>query len=77
MLDSLHLPLVHFDALFAEDVAKESDGGFVEFTLLKLEPELVFSQLLQDLCNEVEMVEEVTVDKVPCRSGVARALAET
>lgn len=55
-MDGSHLPLVHIDALCANDVTKERDGGFVELTLLQFEVKMVFSQLLQDLLNVVAMV---------------------
>lgn len=55
-MDSLHLSLVLFDVLGADDLAKESDGGFVKLTLLQIEVKMVFSQLLQDLRNVVVVV---------------------
>lgn len=55
-MDSLHLSLVLFGVLGADDLAKESDGGFVKLTLLQIEVKMVFSQLLQDLRNVVVVV---------------------
>lgn len=58
-MDRVHLPLVHLDTLLVDDVPQELDRWCVELSLLQLEIEVVFSQLLEDLCHVVAMFGQV------------------
>ncbi len=57
--DGLDLLLVHLDAICTEDVSKELHHGAVELTLLKLQVEMVFPEMLQDLLDVVAMFGQV------------------
>ncbi len=58
-MDGLDLLLVHLDAICTEDVSKELHRGAVELTLLKLQVEMVFPEMLQDLLDVVVMFGQV------------------
>lgn len=49
VVNSFHLPLVHGDYIFVDDVTKELDFRLVELTLLSFEKEMKLSELLGGL----------------------------
>lgn len=55
----LHLPLVHLDTFWADDIAKELHGGTVELGFLKFQIEVVLPELLEDLRYVVAMFGQV------------------
>ncbi len=57
--DSLDLPLVHLDAIRADDVPEELHCGTMELTLLERQVEVVFPELFQDLRDVVAMFGQV------------------
>lgn len=54
-LDSIQLPLVHFDTIGTDVISEELDGGKMEGTFLRFKIQLVLAELLEDLSNVLAM----------------------
>lgn len=51
VLDGLKLPLVHFDAVLTNKITKEVNRLAMELALIQLQVQLVFPEILEDLCD--------------------------